>query len=82
MERQRLAGNRVCLNRQSLWKYSIHHTKHYQAWANQEKRRISVQDHRGGSLEVEAVVAREVEELLGVLGGELELDQVPRECQR
>jgi len=43
---------------------------------------MSVQDRRGGSLEVGVVVAREVEELLGVLEGELELDQVPRECQR
>jgi hypothetical protein len=72
----------LCLNRHSVWKYSIHHTKHYQAWANQEKRRTSVQVHRGESLEVEVEEEREEGELLGVLEGELELDQVLRECQR
>jgi hypothetical protein len=72
----------LCLNRQSVWKYSIHHTNHCQAWVNQEKRRTSVQVHRGGSLEVEVEEEREEEELLEVLEGELELDQVLRECQR
>jgi len=43
---------------------------------------MSVQVHRGGSLEVEVVVGQEEEELLGVLEGELELDQVLREYQR
>jgi hypothetical protein len=82
IEPKRLLGNRLCLNRQSVWKYSIHHTKHYQAWVNQEKRRTSVQVHRGGSLEVEVEEEREAGELLEVREGELELDQVLRECQR
>jgi hypothetical protein len=72
----------VCLNRQSVWKYSIHHTNHYRPWANQEKRRTSVQVHQGGSLEVEVEEEREEGEQLGVLEGELELDQVQREYQR
>jgi hypothetical protein len=82
IEPKRPHGSRLCLNRQSVWKYSIHHTKHYQAWVNQERRRTSVQVHRGGSLEVEVEEEREEEELLEVLDGELELDQVLRECQR
>lgn len=82
IEPKRLLGSRLCLNRQSVWKYSIHHTKHCQAWVNQEKRRTSVQVHQGGSLEVEVEEEREEEELLEVLEGELELDQVLRECQR
>jgi hypothetical protein len=72
----------LCLNRQYVWKYSIHHTKHYQAWVNQEKRRTLVQARQGGSPEVGVEEEREAGEQLGVLEGELELDQVLRECQR
>lgn len=45
-------------------------------WADQEKRRTSVQDHQGGSQEDEVEVGPEEEELLEVQGEELELDLV------